>query len=145
MVRPAVRADIEKQRVLVAVHLLGHPTQRTLEVGNGGERKLLQRLLAVDERDGMAGGGKALIEEPPHVAHFVHEDILARVGCEADEEKLARARTPGLHGVERPLDQLALQMKKPLLREWRRRIVFVERLVPYFGAGEGKEADGDHR
>src|SRR5580765_7219794 len=117
MVGTAVRADIEEKRVLVAVHLLGDAAQRALEVGDRRERELLERLLAVDERDRVSGRAKALVEQAPHKAHLPHEYVLAGIGREADEEKFAHARAPRLQRVERALDQLALQMEQSLLGE----------------------------
>src|SRR5437868_15021633 len=49
------------------------------EVGDGRERELFQRLLAVGEGDRVSGRAVALVEQPPHIAHLAHEDVLARV------------------------------------------------------------------
>ena len=60
------------------------------------DRKLLQRVLAADERDRAPGGAEALVEQRLHEAHLLHEHFLARVRREADEVELAHARAPGL-------------------------------------------------
>src|SRR5262249_38737071 len=87
MILVAVRAQVEEQHVLVAVHLLGSAPQRALEIGDARDREFLERVVAVDERDRVPGGGEALVEQAAHEAHLFYEHVLACVGREADEIK----------------------------------------------------------
>src|SRR5438045_8898627 len=95
MVAVAVRGEEDKQRVLVAVHPLADPRKCAREIGDAGDREFVERLLAADERDRAPRGGKALVEQAPHEAHFFQEYVAARIRREADEIGL---RDPGATG-----------------------------------------------
>src|SRR5689334_10963575 len=143
MIGVAVRAQVEEERVLVAIHLRRHAAQRPLEIGDAGDGKFLERVLAVDERDGMPRRAEALVEELAHIAHLFYEYVLARVGCKADKVELAHAGAAGLDCRQSALDELSLQVEKALVGERRRLLVL--RRQPDVGARKSKEADRDHR
>ena len=144
MVAITMGGEEKEQRVLVGVHLRADARQRAREIGDARDRKLLQRILAAGERDRAPRGAEALVEQASHEAHLLHEHVLAAVGREADEVELAHAGFARRHCGERALDELALQMKHPLLGERLGRLL-LGRLDPHVGARKGEVADGDHR